>query len=214
MDNAQLLLLSETAAAIAWLHTLAGPDHYLPFIALACAGSWSRARTILVTTLCGIAHVLSSVCLGGIGLGAGWALGGMQAFEGSRGALAGWLLAGFGAVYLIWGIRQSMRSRPHAHSARSAAPASTTWVLFLIFAFGPCEPLIPLLMVPAAAHSVAGTAIVAGVFGVITIATMLTLVVLAQRGIARLHGHRLERHAHAAAGLALTACGLMITLGF
>ena len=51
--------LSVLAAAggVAFLHTLLGPDHYLPFIVLARARSWSKTRTLVVTTICGLGHV-------------------------------------------------------------------------------------------------------------------------------------------------------------
>ena len=59
--------LSVIAAAggIAFLHTILGPDHYLPFIVMARARSWSMARTLLVTAVCGLGHVASSILLGG-----------------------------------------------------------------------------------------------------------------------------------------------------
>jgi hypothetical protein len=45
------------AAAIALTHTVLGPDHYLPFVALARARRWSVARTATVTA--GSAALLS-----------------------------------------------------------------------------------------------------------------------------------------------------------
>lgn len=61
-------LLASSAFLIALTHTLLGPDHYLPFIALARARSWSAARTSIITLLCGAGHVASSVILGLVGL--------------------------------------------------------------------------------------------------------------------------------------------------
>jgi len=237
-----LLLL--TAASIGVVHTLLGPDHYLPFVALARSRAWSLKRTVAVTALCGVGHVAGSIALGFLGLALGWAVSGLVDFEALRGALAGWLLLGFGLAYTAWGVRRALRGRPHAHAHAHAdgtlhvhphhhreaghahphdarAPGETglravlgPWTLFVIFVLGPCEPLIPLLMYPAAGGSWGGVAAVAGVFAFATIATMLTVVVVGALGLARLRlGAGAERWAHAAAGVALAACGLAVTLG-
>ena len=63
MDQS-ILLLMWTAATIGFIHTLAGPDHYLPFVMMARARQWSQRKTLWITLLCGIGHVLSSVVLG------------------------------------------------------------------------------------------------------------------------------------------------------
>ena len=64
-------VLAVTAASVGFLHTLMGPDHYVPFIVLARARGWGIVRTALVTALCGVGHVLSSMALGLIGIAAG-----------------------------------------------------------------------------------------------------------------------------------------------
>ena len=47
MNEAQLLLL--TAAAIAFLHTVLGADHYVVFTAMGKAHGWRLAKTLRVT---------------------------------------------------------------------------------------------------------------------------------------------------------------------
>ena len=110
-----LLGLLGTAAFLGFVHTLTGPDHYIPFIAMAKVGRWSLTRTLVVTTLCGLGHVLSSIVLGFIGIAAGLALAGLEWFEGLRGDFAAWLLLGFGLAYFVWGLRRAIRNRPHTH---------------------------------------------------------------------------------------------------
>ena len=66
MDQA-LLSLTGAAAAIAFTHTITGPDHYLPFIVMSKARKWSLWKTSWITFLCGLGHVLSSVVIGEIG---------------------------------------------------------------------------------------------------------------------------------------------------
>jgi len=104
-----------TAATIGTIHTLLGPDHYVPFVALARSRSWSLRRTWAVTAICGVGHVLGSIVLGFLGIGLGWAVGSLVHVESIRGSVAGWLLLGFGLAYTAWGVRQGIRNRPHSH---------------------------------------------------------------------------------------------------
>ena len=53
----ELSLLTLTAAWLAFLHTVAGPDHYVPFIAMSRLGRWSMLKTTWITLLCGLGHV-------------------------------------------------------------------------------------------------------------------------------------------------------------
>lgn len=109
--------LCATAAGVGFVHTLSGPDHYVPFVAMSRVGRWSLTKTTVITLLCGIAHVLSSVVLGIIGIAVGFAVfeSKLEAIEGIRGSLAGWLLLAFGLAYLTWGIHRAIRNKPHTH---------------------------------------------------------------------------------------------------
>ncbi len=112
-DDVGVLCL--TAASIGLVHTLLGPDHYLPFVAMARAGRWSLRKTVVVTILCGVGHVLSSVILGVVGICLGLGVFRIEGIESFRGELAGWLLLAFGLVYSVWGVRRALRHRPHSH---------------------------------------------------------------------------------------------------
>lgn len=230
MVESQLLLL--TAASIAFLHTILGPDHYLVFVAMGKARGWSIARTLRVTALCGIGHVLSSVAIGTVGILLGAELTRLVAIESERGSLAGWALLAFGLVYFAWGLKRIGRGRrhshlhahgdvvhchehdhreehahPHTHEGRSSV---TPWAMFVIFVLGPCEALIPLFMYPAAQQSGALVIAVALVFGAVTVATMLAAVTIAMAGLRQLRVPALERYSHAIAGASIVACGAAI----
>jgi ABC-type nickel/cobalt efflux system permease component RcnA len=236
----ELALLSTTAAFIGFIHTLIGPDHYLPFIAMASARKWSLRRTLGITAACGFGHVAGSVALGLIGIGFGWTVSKLTWFEGVRGGVAGWLLLGFGLAYLAWGLRQAVRNRPHKHlhvhadnmihehahqhaddhahvhdesAGQRSVQEFTPWILFIIFIFGPCEALIPVLMYPAAEGRWWWVGIVVLVFAVVTVGTMLVMVAFGYLGLAKRSFRPLERHTHALAGLALVICGLGIQFG-
>ena len=237
--SSELLLLASTAASIAFIHTLFGPDHYLPFIVMGKARQWSPAKVAGVTTLCGIGHVGSSIVIGAVGIALGLAVSHLEAVESVRGSIAAWAVLGFGLAYMIWGLRRAYTGRGHSHAHLHAdgtahshghshreghvhiheAPAEsraslTPWVLFTIFVLGPCEPLIPLLMVPAAAHGWDSIAFISAIFGVVTIGTMLGVVFAGIAGLNVLPLKTTERYAHALAGGAVVACGgAMVFLG-
>ncbi len=87
MSEMMVLLIS--AATLGVVHTLLGPDHYLPFIVLSKARKWTRTRTLWITFISGVGHVTGSVILGMIGIAMGISLSKLEAFEASRGSLVG-----------------------------------------------------------------------------------------------------------------------------
>jgi len=203
--------LLTTAAVIGVVHTILGPDHYVPFVAMARARSWSNRKALLITLLSGLGHVSSSVVIGLIGLAFGVHILKLEALESVRGNLAGWLLLGFGILYMMWGIRQAVNRGAHQHS-HEADTKLTPWILFTIFVFGPCEPLIPVLMYPA---MTANAALLTGVLVVFTCATIGTMMILVYgflRGLSLVPGQAMQRYRHALAGFAVAACGCAITI--
>lgn len=230
----ELVILVGSAAAIAAGHTLLGPDHYLPFIALSRARRWSLSKTLLITSICGLGHVAGSIVLGAIGIAAGITLRSLELFESSRGEIAAWLLMAFGLAYGVWGLQRVLRRKSHAHTHVHADGAShyhrhthqadhahphdergrlTPWVLFIVFVLGPCEPLIPLLMYPAATIGTSATILVAAVFGIVTVATMLAIVLVSSFGLSFVSAERLARYSHVLAGATIFLCGVAIRLG-
>ena len=231
----EITILSLSAAAIAFVHTLLGPDHYLPFVAMARARGWAMGKTLKITLVCGIGHLAGSVALGLIGISLGLTLSSLEWVEGMRGNLAAWLMVGFGLAYLAWGLRQAWRNRPHSHwhvhegyahthehvhrsdhahihekkgETRSLAP----WLIFVIFVLGPCEPLIPLLMYPAARESVLGVMLVTAVFGLVTVLAMILAVAVAFLGLRSVRLKPMERYGHGLAGGVILMCGLAVSL--
>jgi len=229
----ELTVLLLTAGSIGFFHTLFGPDHYIPFIAMAQSRKWSLRKTTFITFVCGLGHVLSSVVLGMIGIAFGLAVNKLVVFESFRGNIAAWGLIAFGFVYFVWGIKKAIRNKPHQHShfhtgktthehthvhndehlhvhTQKTTKSITPWVLFTIFIFGPCEPLIPLLMYPAAKESIFGVAMVTAVFGIITIGCMLCIVLVSTFGISFVPFSKLERYTHMMAGATIFLCGISV----
>jgi len=236
MLSQEILVLAGTAAAIGFVHTVLGPDHYLPFIVISRARKWPLPKTLIISFFCGLGHILSPVLLGFLGIALGIALSRLQTFESFRGGLAAWLLIGFGLAYFVWGVHLAIRNKshrhphfhldghqhdhPHTHQAEHVhihiegkkKTNITPWVLFIIFIFGPCEPLIPLVMYPGMKHSLSGVILVTTAFGLVTILTMLVIIGIGSFGLSFVSLGRLERYAHALAGAMIFISGLSVII--
>jgi ABC-type nickel/cobalt efflux system permease component RcnA len=230
--NSSLALLSVTAISIGFLHTILGPDHYLPFIVLSQAKKWPLRKTMIVTFFCGIGHVMSSVILGIIGIAVGISVTKLVSVESLRGNIAAWLFIAFGLVYMIISIRNLARKKKHTHSHfhfnggehqhehnhhnehthvhEDETFKTTPWVLFLIFVFGPCEPLIPLVMYPAAKHNMQGAVMVAILFSIVTVITMMSVVLAFNLGLNKINLKPVEKYSHLIAGTMIFCSGLII----
>lgn len=231
MSN-EVILLSLTAASLGFVHTVLGPDHYLPFIFMSKARQWSWKKTFWVTGLSGLGHVGSSIALGAIGIAAGMGLSKLEGIESSRGDWAAYAFVLFGLIYMLYGIWRALYRKPHTHlhlhddgeahehphvhgdsHEHVHNKKLTPWVLFLIFVLGPCEPLIPILMYPAASHNTFAIITVASIFSAITIGTMMTIVYLGVKGLSFVKVNKLEKWMHAIAGAIILLSGLLILLG-
>lgn len=230
--NSSIALLSATAVSLGFIHTILGPDHYLPFIVLSQSKKWSVKKTMLITFLCGIGHVASSVILGLVGVAVGISLIKLTSIESFRGSIAGWLFIAFGLVYMIISLRNLLKNKKHSHSHfhinggkhdhehdhhlehlhihQEEKMNTTPWVLFIIFVFGPCEPLIPVLMYPAAQNNIPGAVFVSILFSVVTIITMMSVVLAFRLGLSRINLKPVEKYSNLIAGATIFFSGVAI----
>ncbi len=230
--NDSIALLSVTAISIGLAHTILGPDHYLPFIVLSEAKKWTLKKTMFITFICGLGHVLSSVVIGLIGIAVGISLNRLIKVESFRGNIAAWLFIAFGLVYMVISIRNLIKNRKHSHSHyhidgeshshehdhhkehthvhETDIVKTTPWILFLIFIFGPCEPLIPIVMYPAAENNIPGAILVSLLFSFVTIATMMSIVLAFKMGLSRINLKPVEKYSHFFAGAMIFLSGVAI----
>ena len=232
MDSVQsFYTLAGTAVFLGFLHTVIGPDHYLPFVALGKARNWSSAHTLLVTFLCGLGHVLSSVILGFLGIVLGAGVGALESIEGTRADIVKWMLLVFGVCYMIYGVKFAMLGKVHMHEDgivhshgcvsaghTHAAPIGKNagfWILFIIFASGPCEVLIPLVMYPASEFNWLAVFAVALAFSFSTVGTMLLMVgglLYGMRYMGNWTG-KVERWNHTITGAVIAICAILMFVG-
>lgn len=115
MSSVDLYAVGGAAIGTALFHTLI-PDHWLPFVLIGRARSWSAGKAAIVAAVSGGIHVLTStaIALAVLGLGT---LGATAIGEGlERGSQ--WLLVIFGLVYAVWAVRKGGHFHPgglHVH---------------------------------------------------------------------------------------------------
>ncbi len=240
MENATFWTVIGLSATTAFVHTFTGPDHYLPFIVLAKSRKWSLKRTLGLTFVSGLGHILSAIALaavfsllsGYLSENESWA----NWTEETRGSLAAWLLTILGTIYMIWGIYRLIHHHSHTHPHLHSDGTIHThpheeidehahlhgdddhrlllvWSLFIIFVLGPCEALLPIL---AASSTVSRLCLYSStvLFSLVTILTMLTAVTIGYFGVRFLRLKWLERYSHILAGLMIALCGIgMIFFG-
>ncbi|MBC7826988.1 MAG: hypothetical protein H7122_04535 [Chitinophagaceae bacterium] len=231
-NDLEILVLA--AITISFLHTVTGPDHYLPFVALSKSRGWSFSKTIGWTIVCGCGHIGSSVLLGLGGAAIGWSFSKINALESVRGGIAGWTLLSFGLLYATWGLIKANQNRRHKHfdiqedgsvyvsehrHGELVMPKErhklTPWVLFIIFLLGPCEPMIPLLYFPGARNSFPAMLLLILIYTFFTLVTMVLMVALGYYGISIFKTNKLERYMHALGGATIFICGLgMVFMGW
>ena len=198
---------------------ITGPDHYLPFIAIAKSRNYGLKKTLFWTFVCGIGHIVSALLIALLFVYFSHWLTETKFnwIENNRADLAAYAMIGLGGAYLLWAVWHRLRHK-YGHEYHHELIESdndkniSVWVLFIIFVLGPCEALLPILT----ASSVMGGAVVVSttlLFSFATIATMMVMVTVGMLGIKAMHLQKLQPYAHELAGGTIMACGLAIVFG-
>ncbi len=233
MFSVTLISLSITAITIAFLHTAAGPDHYLPFIVLQRSRGWTLSKTIMLAIVCGFGHVFSSIILGFVGVVVGWQMSEIEIFQDVRGEMASWAFLIFGAVYFVYGLMRARKVQPHKHfdvmgddvyvyehkHNEAYIPNKrvkvTPLVLFAIFVMGPSEPIIPLLFFSGAHRSPMEIGWLILLFTLTTILTIVSMVLLGNYSYVKIKTETMDRFSHAIGGFVISFCAFgMLFLGW
>ncbi len=233
MLTATFLSLSITAISIAFIHTAAGPDHYLPFIVLRKSRGWSLHKTLMLAIVCGFGHVFSSILLGLVGVFMGWQLSQIEIFQDVRGEMSSWALLIFGLVYLGYGLWKARKVQAHKHFdvmqedvyvyehkhgdvyAPQKRVKVTPLVLFAIFVMGPSEPIIPLLFFSGTHRSPTEIVWLILLFTLTTVLTMVGMVLLGNVSYNKIRTESFERYSHAIGGFTISLCAFgMLFLGW
>ena len=233
MNSGLLASIAATGFGLAFLHA-ALPTHWLPFVLAGRAQHWSHARTLVITTLAGGAHVLFTVALGAVVAWLGFAVD--RWTEGVFPWLAGSVLIAFGGWFL-WRQWRGQRhghshfgeardhgdhhddhdhEHPHQHAqspppGEAVARSDRAVVLGLLAAltFSPCEGFLP-VFVAGVPYGWAGFLLLSLLLAIATLAGMLLFTWLTLLGIARVRLERLERYENGLVGIVLVALGVLV----
>jgi hypothetical protein len=200
------LLLS--SFGIGLIHALAGPDHYIPFIALAHSRGWSMVKTLFIASFASLLHVGSSVAIGVAGILLGKELFHLEHLESLRGTVGGYLLIAIGGAYTLYAIYK--HRKPHAHTPqapRNEKKELMGWALFSLFVLGPCEPLIPLLFA-SLPFGMSAIFWVSLLFSGATLISVNAAILLGASALKPLAARMPHSFAHLSAGIAILITGI------
>ncbi len=228
--------LAYTGFIIAFLHA-ALPTHWLPFVLVARARGWNRTKTIGVTMLAGLGHVLLTSMLGFLIAWLGLAIDEHDGvwFKNAAGAV----LAAVGVYFLVQQLRgaglrhhhfpgghhrpgSACGHEPHGshleHEIRESPlvePKTGDWAavsgLLVMLTLSPCEAFLPVYLAGVefgwAGFVVLSAILAIGTLGGMTLFTWLTL-----RGLSGVNLRRFERYE--AGLLAVVFFGLALMMWF
>jgi nickel/cobalt transporter (NicO) family protein len=233
MQSTVLTTIAATGFSVAFFHA-AIPTHWLPFVLVARARSWSRTRTLMVTTLAGLGHVALTSLLG---LGIAWF--GFQLEEKVEWFpwLAGGLLLAFSLFY-FWrqwrgtGICHHHTPGTHHHASEHCgeereqshwdaelkdsplvSKKAGEWTaisgLFVMLTLSPCEGFLPVYL-SGVQFGWKGFVVLSVILAVATLAGMTLFTWLALVGFDRFRLKAFERHEAGLLGILFAVLGVLI----
>ena len=204
--------------AVAFLHA-ALPTHWLPFVLTARIQGWSRSKTLGVTALVGLVHVLFTSILGVL---VAWL--GIQVSEAAEGPFA-WLAGGtlilIGLVHLsrqVLGIKHHCntcsRCNPHLPAGSSLELTSDLVAiggLIAILTFSPCEAFLP-IYISGAGFGWGGFLMLSVILAAATLSSMLLFTFLTMAGMKKMNLKYFEEQESAIMGIIFCIFGLVVIM--
>jgi len=222
LGSAGIVIVVAGSAMVGAVHALL-PDHWIPFVLLSRARRWDLRRSLSATAAGGLAHLVSTAALGLL-----VALLGTEALKraGPAAEFAGaGILAVFGLLLSIRGLRSARRGRGHVHGHASNAgahgpgptpdpgpgrPASSDRGHLLqgaLLGARPCAEAIPVFLA-AAAYGLTSSILAILAWVITTLGVMVGIVWLSLLGLSTVKLDFLEKYGEVAAGLLILLMGL------
>ena len=233
MQSTVLTTVAVTGFTVAFVHA-AIPTHWLPFVLVARARSWGRGKTLMVTTLAGLGHVVLTSLLG---LAIAWFGFQLEEKVGWFPWLAGGLLLAF-ATFYFWrqwtgtGIchhhtpgshhhadEHCGEEREHSHwqeelkGSPLVSVKAGDWAaisgLFVMLTLSPCEGFLPVYL-SGVQFGWRGFWVLSAILFVATLAGMTLFTWLALLGFERFRLKAFERHEAGMLGSLFAILGVLI----
>jgi nickel/cobalt transporter (NicO) family protein len=224
---------------VAFFHA-ALPTHWLPFVLVGRAQGWKMGKTLSITALAGGGHVLFTVLLGALVVGAGVAVN--RWMESVFPWIVGGVLVAFGLYYLRRHARGEAHGHHHSHHPHGSHAAdhahhhdhhhphehppkisnaeagglrgdrAAVLGLLATLTFSPCEGFLP-VFAAGSRHGWHGYLWLSTVLALATWLGMLAFTWLTLNGLERGKSELLERYQNAIVGALLLAIGIGSMLG-
>ncbi|XP_054818022.1 uncharacterized protein LOC129317696 [Prosopis cineraria] len=197
--NAEDLSTIGGIATVSILHSFI-PTHWLPFSIVGRAQKWTLSRTVLVTALGAILHVISTSLLGITAITMANTIAGEETVH----KLASLLLIFLGGGYVILFLSGK---GGHNHSHNQPMEKMAVAGLILVPALSPCATTLPVFLAVGNSSSMMVLAII--VLLLSTISVMTSLVALSFYGASQLKFHWVERYDKLLVGSVLCLVGVL-----
>ena len=192
------------------IHIVLRSDYYKPFVTIAKLKSWSPNKTLKVVLLSSIGHVLGTVVISAVGLVPAIMVARLSYFSRMKETILVWFVILFGVFFIVYGIRQAYRSRPHKHLQLNADGTYHThthihkkdsaivekltknkkpsiWSIVVTYTLSPFEALVVIQVWPLMKSHYMMIIVVTFIFSAAIIITMLIMSYLV------IHGKRFDR---------------------
>ncbi|GAB4859922.1 hypothetical protein Ancab_011401 [Ancistrocladus abbreviatus] len=190
-------------ATVSLLHSFI-PTHWLPFSIVGRAQKWTLSRTLFVTVVGAILHVISTSLLGITAITMANTIAGEETVH----KLASLLLVILGGCYVLLFLSGK---GGHSHAHHQPMEKMAVAGLVLVPALSPCATTLPVFLAVGNSSSMMVLAIIVLLLSTITV--MTSLVALSYYGASQLKFHWVERYDKLLVGSVLCLVG-MLTLIF
>lgn len=218
-----------TGFSIAFLH-VALPTHWLPFVLAGRAQGWTATKTLAVTALAGLGHIISTTLLGALIVLLGQEAEALVGFEFHP--VAGTLLLAFG-LYYLWRHSQGLgciacrhgmddhhehngqshgHHHGHSHTPKSGADKAVITGLVLMLTLSPCEGSLPVYL-SVIQYGWTGFVLFSVVLSVAVMAGMMLFTFFTWHGLEKLKLNRLEKYDALIVGGLLCLLGIFVLAG-
>ncbi|KAJ8766826.1 hypothetical protein K2173_008380 [Erythroxylum novogranatense] len=186
-------------ATVSVLHSFI-PTHWLPFSVVGRAQNWTLSRTLIVTALGGVLHVISTSLLGITAVTISNTIVGEETVH----KLASLLLVFLGGSYVVLFLSGKGE---HSHSHDQPMEKMAVAGLVLVPALTPCATTLPVFLAVGNTSSMMILAVIVLLFSTVTV--MTSLVALSFYGASQLKFHWVERHDKLLVGSVLCLVGIL-----
>lgn len=182
------------------------PSHWIPLLMVARTARWTKAETVRITMITGLAHVGSSILLGLLLGLVGYGLN--LKFEHILHWLGPLVLIFFGFYFMY---RHHTHHHFHIDDELVEPPIRKKQVVLSLMMFMILSPCLEIEVFFFSAGSIGIWALllVAGLYAFITLTGMFVWIHIAWRGWEKFNMHRIEHNAGLITGLAIIATGIL-----